>query len=112
MSNPCGRGNPPAEGSRPHEVIMSRFRRFLFPLVALVLVAASLAGGTGPATAAPKVGFHEDARTLTLTTSAYQIVIGRQQFTIAIRRAGRTVLATTAGDGIDLTGPNGRATAT
>src|SRR4051812_15857591 len=91
---------------------MSRFRRFLFPLVALSLAVTSLTGGTGSATAAPTVGFHEDAQTITLTTSAYQIVIAREKFQIGVRRAGRTVLATTNTDAIDLTGPSGRATAT
>ncbi len=91
---------------------MSRFRRFLFPLVALSLAVTSLAGGTGSATAAPTVGFHEDAQAITLTTSAYQLVIAREKFQIGVRRAGRTVLATTNTDAIDLTGPSGRATAT
>jgi alpha-glucosidase (family GH31 glycosyl hydrolase) len=93
-------------------VIVPRFRRILTPFAAMGLAATSFAGGTGSATAAPGVTFHQNSRTITLTTPAYQIVVDRQQFRIGVRRDGRTVLATTNTDAIDAAVPGGRATAT
>ncbi len=91
---------------------MSPFRRLLPLLAALSLAFASVAGNTGTATAAPGAGFHQDARTITLTTPAYRLVIGRSPFRIGVGRGGRTVLDTTATGGVGFTGPDGRATTT
>jgi alpha-glucosidase (family GH31 glycosyl hydrolase) len=93
-------------------VIALRSRRIFVPFAALSLFAASFTGSAGPASAAPGVKYHDDARAITLTAPAYQVVIAKQRFQISARRAGRTVLATTGTDAIDFNGPRGRATAT
>jgi alpha-glucosidase (family GH31 glycosyl hydrolase) len=93
-------------------VIALRSRRLFLPLAALLLVAASCAGSARTATAIPSVEYRNDARTITLTTSAYQVVIAKRRFQLSTRRAGRTVLATTNTGAIDFAGPNGPVTAT
>ena len=93
-------------------MITLRSRRLFLPLATLLLVAVSFTGSARTATADPGVRYHEDARTITLTTPAYQIAIAKRQFQISTLRAGRTVLATTNTNAIAFTGPDGPATAT
>jgi len=78
-------------------------------LFASTLFASTTASAAGAGTAA---GHHDGARTITVTTPAYQVVIAKRPFQISARRAGRTVLATTATNAIDFTGPKGRTVAT
>ena len=91
-------------------MIALRSRRLFLPLAALLLPAASLTASS--ATADPAVRYHEDARAITLTTPAYQIVVAKPRFRLTTRRAGRTVLATTDTGAIGFSTSDGTAGAT